>query len=200
MINCEKTTFFFGFAWPHLSNIFSVVDIHPVNKELQQIQVFFLHKISIIEHLWHSSKVPTAWHSMKIKQSGKCDSIRSPHQKRWGLSCQWPTNFPLIFHVLWMLYWISHFHSAEETLSFRETLIKVVHLCCTPDAGWMGPTLPSVMGGGLAALSVTLNHVYYSLTGMQWWWAAVMEPHKCFCSREFAFAVLIAPWVNECPQ
>ncbi len=160
--------------------------------------MFFLLNISIIEH---SSKVPNAWHSLKIQQSGKCDSIRSPHRKRWVLSSQWPTNFPLIFHVLWMLYWISYFHSAEETFPFRATLIKVVHLRCTRDAGWMGLTLPSVMGGGLAALSVTLNHVYYSLTGRQWWWAALlMKPHKCFCSREYAFAVLITPWVNECPQ
>lgn len=197
MINYEKIPLFYGFSWPHLRNILPVGDIYPVNKELKQIQVFFLHKTSIIEH----SKVPNTWHSLKIKQSGKCDSIRSPHQKRWVLSCQWPTNFPLIFHVLWMLYWISYFNSAEETFPFRETLIKVVHLRCTPNTGWMGLTLPSVMGGGLAVLSVTLNHVYYSLTGIQWWWAALlMEPHKCFCSREFAFAVLITPWVSECPQ
>ncbi len=112
------------------------------------MQVFFLHKISIIEH---SSEVLNAWHSLKIQQSGKCDSIRSPHWKRWVPSCQWPTNFPLIFHVLWMHYWIYHFHSAEETFPFRATLIKVVHLRCTPDAGWMELTLPSVMGGGVGS-------------------------------------------------
>lgn len=58
------STGFIGFPSPPSSNIFPVVDVHTVNKSVQEIQVFFLHKMSITDHLRHSSK--NAGHSLKI--------------------------------------------------------------------------------------------------------------------------------------